>query len=85
MYLFRSFHIGGALSTNASNGHTGLFVNGRELTEDEVRLLASEGTPVAPGNWWLNSQGPYGAVPGSNIVLGTLPIGGGTDGSGPGM
>jgi hypothetical protein len=58
-----------------------VFVNGRELTQDEVELLASEGIPVAPGDWWLNSQGQYGA---GDIVLGTLPIGGGTDGSGSG-
>jgi hypothetical protein len=60
-----------------------VFVNGRELTQDEVDLLASAGVPVAPGDWWLNSQGQYGAV-GSDVVLGTLPIGGRNGGNGLG-
>jgi hypothetical protein len=51
--------LGGPLQANASNGNTGVFVNGRELHILDVRALQQLG-PVYPGRYWINAQGYYG-------------------------
>jgi len=48
--------LGGPLKRNASNGNTGVIINGRELPMQEVQYLMQLG-PVLPGKYWMNSQG----------------------------
>ena len=48
--------LGGLLKTKASNGKTGVFINGRELPMLEVTYLQTLG-PVFQGRYWMNAQG----------------------------
>ncbi len=41
----------------ASNGHTGVIVNGRELHRADVQRLVAAGVPVRRGRYWLNANG----------------------------
>ncbi|WP_133122854.1 hypothetical protein [Zhengella mangrovi] len=47
--------LGGPLQPDASNGISGVFVNGRELTDTEVTYLALRFGYVVPGRYWLNA------------------------------
>jgi hypothetical protein len=51
--------VGGPLKAKASNGDTGVFINGRELPMQEVMFLQQLG-PVSPGRYWLNARGIAG-------------------------
>jgi hypothetical protein len=51
--------VGGPLKAKASNGDTGVFINGRELPMQEVMFLEQLG-PVSPGRYWLNARGIAG-------------------------
>lgn len=49
------------LAANASNGTSGVFVNGRNLPFAEVLFLAGlAGGPLAPGHYWLDAKGNAG-------------------------
>ena len=48
--------LGGPLKVKASNGTTGVFINGRELPMQEVIFLQQLG-PVSPGRYWLDARG----------------------------
>ncbi len=61
---------GGLLKANASNGNTGVFVNGRQLHWlDVVGLQALLGV-VWPGRFWVDAQGNYGFEGG--MIIGNL-------------
>ena len=52
--------LGGPLRADASNGTSGVFVNGRELhAVDVARVIGLVGT-VLPGRWWTDAQGNFG-------------------------
>jgi len=51
--------LGGALRSDASNGRTGVFVNGRELHRLDVLALQSF-VQVVPGRYWVDSRGNGG-------------------------
>ncbi|MEM8846875.1 MAG: hypothetical protein AAGD17_07205 [Bacteroidota bacterium] len=51
--------LGGPLQSNASNGRTGVFVNGRELPRDDVKALQRI-INVVPGRFWLDEEGNGG-------------------------
>jgi hypothetical protein len=54
-------HDFGVLSPRASNGGTGVFINGRELdASDYVSLSWIAGTVVMQGRYWLDGQGNVG-------------------------
>jgi hypothetical protein len=58
-FLPAGLGLGGPLQADASNGSSGVFVNGRELTAveaDTIRRL----TPVRPGRYWLDGRGNAG-------------------------
>ena len=59
-------NIGGPLGRNASNGDTGVIVNGRELHRREVAALQQLG-PVLPGRFWLKANGDYGREGGGKL------------------
>jgi hypothetical protein len=61
--------LGGPLRANASNGHTGVFVNGREL--HRLDLVALQGLGQAwSGRYWLDALGNFGREGGR--MLGNL-------------
>jgi hypothetical protein len=51
--------VGGALRADASGGHTGVFINGRELHAMDVAGLQTL-TPVLPGRYWVDALGNCG-------------------------
>jgi hypothetical protein len=51
---------GGPLHADASNGNTGVFVNGRELHAVDVQRLNGLVGNVIPGRWWVDAQGNFG-------------------------
>jgi hypothetical protein len=53
--------LGGPLSADASNGHTGVFINGRQLPDSDVIALMQMGIPVQQGRWWVDAFGNAGA------------------------
>ncbi len=74
--VLRAGHNFGDLPSDASNGNTNVFVNGRELSEEDVRALELLfGVQRSPdgGRLWMDSQGNIGiegyAVPLVNLYL----------------
>jgi hypothetical protein len=63
--------LGGPLKANASNGNTGVFINGRQLHLQDVLGLQSLGVPVQQGRWWVDHLGNFG-IEGSTIQIGNL-------------
>jgi len=51
--------LGGPMPEDASDGRTGVVVNGRRLHRDDVRAL-SQIIPVRPGRYWVDGQGNFG-------------------------
>jgi hypothetical protein len=67
-------HALGTLDRAASNGTTGILVNGRELPESEWLIWSYMlGTPILPGAYWLDEQGNAGyegsAIPLVNLYV----------------
>lgn len=58
------------LPADASRGRAGVFINGRSLSDAEIRWLQTLG-PVLPGRYWLDAQGHVGVeghpVPFTNL------------------
>ena len=60
-YMVPSMNLGGPLRADASNGDTGVFVNGRQLQLVEVLILMKIYGQVNRGRIWLDGQGNWGA------------------------
>ncbi len=58
--------VGGPLRASASNGHTGVFVNGRELHRLDVLALERLGR-VRLGRYWLDALGNFGREGGRTL------------------
>jgi hypothetical protein len=52
--------VGGPLRADASNGNTGVFINGRELHYLDVLGLQRIAGAVSPGRYWVDAQGNGG-------------------------
>jgi hypothetical protein len=56
-FVMPGLNLGGPLQANASNGDTGVFVNGRELHRIDVMRLQQIGVPVQQGRFLMDSYG----------------------------
>lgn len=65
--ILPGLQLGGPLKAYASNGNTGVFINGRELPMIEVRYLQQLG-PVYKGRYWMNAQG-IGGIEGGPAIF----------------
>jgi len=65
-WMAAGLNLGGPLPQDASNGNTGVIINGRELPMQDVAALMQI-TPVYRGRWWVDSQGTFGAEGGPPI------------------
>src|SRR5688572_25190130 len=65
-------HSFGNLPANASNGSTGVFINGREINLTEAQFFQRIFGAVYQGRWWLDSNGNVGGegnpMPLANLV-----------------
>jgi hypothetical protein len=62
----------GPLAPDASGGNTGVFINGREQTAQEVQVLSYLAhTQVLPGRYWLDAKGNAG-YEGNPVPVGNL-------------
>jgi hypothetical protein len=60
--------LGGPLPRDASDGHTAVLVNGRELSMAEVTYLSAY-IDVVPGQYWLDDSGNVGLEGSSDPIL----------------
>ena len=58
-------HDFGTLPAGASNGDTGVFINGRELPAAEVAFFAALVGQLQPGRYWMDAAGNWGREPAS--------------------
>lgn len=64
-------NVAGQLRADASNGDTGVFVNGRQLYRQDVAVLSRLG-PLSRGRYWVDGQGNWGLERGP--MLGNLRV-----------
>ena len=65
--------LGGRLQRDASNGNTGVIINGRELHQEDVAALRQLTPYVLPGRYWVDARGIGGYEGGPPIFdLGAL-------------
>ena len=67
-FLLPGLAVGGPLKANASNGQTGVFVNGRELHAYDVMQLRKLIGTVYQGRYWLDAYGNAGYEGGPVLV-----------------
>jgi hypothetical protein len=58
-FIMAGLDLGGPLRADASNGDTGVFINGRQLHRVDVARLSQIG-PVFPGRCWMDAYGNIG-------------------------
>jgi len=58
--IVAGLELGGSIPQNASNGKTGVIVNGRELHQLEVNQIIKAYGKIYRGRFWLNAQGLAG-------------------------
>jgi hypothetical protein len=66
--ILPGLRIGGPLASNASNGTTMVWINGRRLPMRDLLALQQLTGPVAPGRYWVNGDGWGGVEGGPPIV-----------------
>jgi hypothetical protein len=66
-FILPGLALGGALRPDASNGHTGVFINGRQLHQYDVMALLQL-TPVYPGRYWMDAYGNVGVEGGPAML-----------------
>jgi hypothetical protein len=58
--LLAGLELGGPLRADASNGRSGIFLNGREITATEVENFTRLGATLMAGRYWMNPDGRGG-------------------------
>lgn len=88
-FLPAGLELAGPLPADASNGNTGVFVNGRQLHSIDVmnlnQILILGGAQCLPGRWTIDAYGnlgPEGGIPLVNLVQ--LAMAGANQGTGGG-
>ncbi|MEP7324340.1 MAG: hypothetical protein ABI836_00200 [Gemmatimonadota bacterium] len=66
-FITPNLDVGGPLRADASNGHTGVFINGRELHRVDVVGLLQLG-PVYQGRYWMDGAGNIGVENGPMLL-----------------
>ena len=66
-FIIPNLDVGGPLRADASNGHTGVFINGRQLHQIEVAGLLQLG-PVYQGRYWMDGSGNIGVENGPMLL-----------------
>jgi hypothetical protein len=59
-FVVPGLKLGAPLHPDASNGDTGVFINGRQLHTQDVAVLQQLIGMVMPGRWWVDAQGNFG-------------------------
>ena len=59
-FIPAGLRLGGALQSDASDGTTSVFINGRQLPMRDVLALRQLVGTVIPGRYWLDAQGNVG-------------------------
>lgn len=59
-FLVPGLPISAPLRADASNGQTGVFINGRQLHFTDVAAFQAAGIPVMPGRYWVDAAGNCG-------------------------
>jgi hypothetical protein len=71
--MMPGLRLGGPLLTDASQGTSGVYINGRQLTLGEKSYIEQScRTPVQPGRYWVNPYGVggfEGGPPSFNLAL----------------
>lgn len=67
-HIQAGLNLGGPLWAQASNGNTGVLVNGRRLTYAEVMALQRLVGPIRPARYWLDAHGNAGYEGGPALV-----------------
>jgi len=67
-FTLAGLDIGGPLKADASNGHTGVFINGRQLHVMDVLGLQQLIGAVYPGRYWVDAYGNAGFEGGPALV-----------------
>ncbi len=65
-------HNFGPLAENASNGNTGVFVNGRQINMIEAVRIQQTFGAVYPGHWWLDGRTGYYGLEGNPTPVGNI-------------
>ena len=60
--------LGGPLPADISGGTTGVYINGRQLPQEDLLALSRLTGPVQPGRYWLDAQGNAGLEGGPAIT-----------------
>ena len=60
--------IGGKLPADISRGNTGVFINGRQLPQQDLLGLQNLTGPIMPGRYWLDYRGNAGMEGGPALV-----------------
>lgn len=58
-FTLAGLNLGGSLRSDASAGNTGVFINGRQLHQNDVVALMQLG-PVYQGRYWVDANGYFG-------------------------
>jgi hypothetical protein len=86
-HIQAGLNLGGPLWAQVSNGDTGVLVNGRRLTYQEVMALQRLVGPIRPARYWLDAHGNAGYEGGPalvNLVVAHRRLSGTNGGSGGG-
>ncbi|CAM2068853.1 hypothetical protein SCOR_26030 [Sulfidibacter corallicola] len=59
-FILAGLDVGGRLRTNASNGNTGVYINGRQLHYLDVAYLQRMFGTVYRGRYWVDAYGNFG-------------------------